>query len=55
MPEPMLTRKEGPTGEPVRLDESDEKTTRTWLLYTEVQRVEAQQVRMREKEHVREL
>ena len=51
----MLTGKEGPTGEPVWLDKSDEKTTQTWLLYTEARRAEAQQVRMREKEHVHEL
>ena len=51
----MLTRKEGPTGEPARLDESDEKTTRTWLLYTEARRAEARRVRKREKERGREL
>ena len=51
----MLTRKEGPTGEPARLDKSDEKTTRTWLLYTEARRAEARRVRMPEKECVREL
>jgi hypothetical protein len=51
----MLTRKEGPTGEPAQLDELDKKTTQTWLLYTEAWRAEVQQVRMREKECVCEL
>ncbi|KAI0255218.1 hypothetical protein BJV78DRAFT_1279426 [Lactifluus subvellereus] len=46
---------EGPPGEPAQLDESDEKTIRTWLLYTEARRAEARRVRKREKECGREL
>jgi len=46
---------EGPPGEPAQLDESDEKTIRTWLLYTEARRAEARRVRKREKERGREL
>jgi hypothetical protein len=46
---------EGPPSEPAQLDESDEKTIRTWLLYTEARRAEARRVRKREKERGREL
>jgi len=46
---------EGPPGEPAQLDESDEKTIRSWLLYTEARRAEARRVRKREKERGREL
>ncbi|KAI0294292.1 hypothetical protein B0F90DRAFT_1758040 [Multifurca ochricompacta] len=46
---------EGPPGEPAQLDESDEKTIRMWLLYTEARRAEARRVRKREKERGREL
>ncbi|KAH8984983.1 hypothetical protein EDB86DRAFT_3219199 [Lactarius hatsudake] len=45
----------GPPGEPAQLDESDEKTIRSWLLYTEARRAEARRVRKREKERGREL
>ncbi|KAH9173101.1 hypothetical protein EDB89DRAFT_2069085 [Lactarius sanguifluus] len=40
---------------PRKLDESDEKTIRSWLLYTEARRAEARRVRKREKERGREL
>ncbi|KAF8496866.1 hypothetical protein F5888DRAFT_370891 [Russula emetica] len=46
---------EGPPGEPAQLDESDEKTIRTWLLYTEARRADARRLRKREKELGREL
>jgi hypothetical protein len=46
---------EGPPGEPAHLHESDEKTVRTWLLYTEARRAEARRVRKREKERGREI
>ena len=46
---------EAPPAEPAQLDESDEKTIRTWLLYTEARRAEARRVRKREKERGREL
>ncbi|KAI9453732.1 hypothetical protein F5148DRAFT_1232186 [Russula earlei] len=46
---------EGPPGEPTQLDESDEKTIRAWLLFTEARRAEARRVRKREKERGREL
>jgi hypothetical protein len=46
---------EGPPSEPAQLDESDEKTIRSWLLYTEARRAEARRVRKREKERGREL
>jgi len=46
---------EGPPSEPAQLDESDEKTIRTWLLFTEARRAEARRVRKREKERGREL
>ncbi|KAH9032870.1 hypothetical protein EDB85DRAFT_1163821 [Lactarius pseudohatsudake] len=46
---------EGPPGEPAQLDESDEKTIRSWLVYTEARRAEARRVRKREKERGREL
>ena len=46
---------EGPPGEPTQLDESDEKTIRTWLLYTEARRADARRLRKREKELGREL
>jgi hypothetical protein len=46
---------EGPPGEPTQLDESDEKTIRTWLLYTEARRADARHLRKREKELGREL
>ncbi|KAH9961694.1 hypothetical protein BGW80DRAFT_890683 [Lactifluus volemus] len=46
---------EGPPGEPAQLHESDEKTVRTWLLYTEARRAEARRVRKREKERGREI
>ncbi|KAH9961032.1 hypothetical protein BC827DRAFT_1204557 [Russula dissimulans] len=46
---------EGPPGEPAQLAESDEKTIRSWLLYTEARRAEARRVRKREKELGREL
>jgi hypothetical protein len=46
---------EGPPGEPAQLDESDEKTIRTWLLYTEARRADARHLRKREKELGREL
>jgi len=46
---------EGPPGEPAQLDESDEKTIRSWLLYTEARRAEARRIRKREKELGREL
>jgi len=46
---------EGPPGEPAQLGESDEKTIRSWLLYTEARRAEARRVRKREKERGREL
>ena len=45
----------GPPGEPAQLDESDEKTIRAWLLYTEAQRAKARHVRKLEKERGREL
>lgn len=45
----------GPPGEPAQLDESDEKTIRSWLLYTEARRAEARHMRKREKERGREL
>ena len=41
---------EGPPGEHAQLDESDEKTIRTWLLYTEARRADARRLRKREKE-----
>ena len=43
---------EGPPGE---LGESDEKTIRSWLLYTEAKRADARRLRKREKELGREL
>jgi len=46
---------EGPPGEPTQLDESDEKTIRTWLLFTEARRADARRLRKREKELGREL
>ncbi|KAH9972915.1 hypothetical protein BJV74DRAFT_953885 [Russula compacta] len=46
---------EAPPAEAAQLDESDEKTIRTWLLYTEARRAEARRVRKREKERGREL
>ena len=46
---------EGPPGEPAQLDESDEKTIRTWLLFTEARRADARRLRKREKELGREL
>ena len=46
---------EGPPGEPAQLDDSDEKTIRTWLLYTEARRADARRLRKREKELGREL
>jgi hypothetical protein len=46
---------EGPPGEPAQLDESDEKTIRTWLLFTEARRADARRSRKREKELGREL
>jgi hypothetical protein len=46
---------EGPPGEPAQLAESDEKTVRSWLLYTEARRAEARRERKREKERGREL
>jgi len=46
---------EGPPGESVQLDESDEKTIRTWLLFTEARRADARRLRKREKELGREL
>ncbi len=46
---------EGPPGEPAQLDESDEKTIRSWLLYTEARRADARRLRKREKELGREL
>jgi hypothetical protein len=46
---------QGPPGEPAQLDESDEKTVRTWLLYTEARRADARHLRKREKELGREL
>jgi len=45
----------GPPSEPAQLDESDEKTIRSWLLYTEARRAEARHLRKREKEWGREL
>ena len=45
---------EGPPGEPAQLDESDEKTIRTWLLFTEARRADARRLRKREKELGRE-
>ena len=46
---------ECPPSEPAQLDESDEKTIRSWLLYTEARRAEARHLRKREKELGREL
>jgi hypothetical protein len=46
---------EEPPSEPAQLDDSDEKTIRTWLLYTEARRAEARRKRKREKERGREL
>jgi len=46
---------EGPPAEPAQLDESDEKTIRTWLLFIEARRAEARRIRKREKERGREL
>jgi hypothetical protein len=46
---------EGPPSEPAQLDESDEKTIRTWLLFTEARRADARRLRKREKELGREL
>ena len=46
---------EGPPSEPAQLDESDEKTIRTWLLFTEARRADARRKRKREKELGREL
>jgi hypothetical protein len=45
----------GPPGEPAQLDESDEKTIRSWLLYTEARRADARRERKRVKERGREL
>jgi len=47
--------REGPPSEPAQLGESDEKTIRSWLLYTEARRAEARRIRKREKERGREL
>jgi hypothetical protein len=44
-----------PPIEPTQLDELDEKTIRTWLLFTEARRAEARRIRKREKERGREL
>jgi hypothetical protein len=43
---------ERPPGEPAQLNKSDKKTIWTWLLYTKVQRAEAQQIHKRQKEEV---
>jgi hypothetical protein len=46
---------EEPPGETAQLGKSDEKTIRTWLLYTEARRADARRLRKREKELGREL